>query len=195
MGIWVWICSRSGGLWRLEEWRLWTMGRSMEDLLSLSMLSTRIGYVFLCCCSLFLIAFVFIIQWNCMFWVKFYVAMIKGTNNNMPQQEKKSNGLRKLFVTRVWYISWLKKWEKKESIVECNIFSVLLIGLVQKLVILFDKVIMKCYIFFWQFTIFCDSFLLLPPPSYYYWYSNTPLGLSDTFCAGFLWKWCNQVIF
>ena len=85
----VWICSRSGGLWRLEEWRLWTMGRSMEGLLSLSILSTRIGYVFLFCCSLFMIAFVFIIHWNCMFWVKFYVAMIKGTNNYMPPQEKK----------------------------------------------------------------------------------------------------------
>ena len=99
----VWICSRSGGLWRLEEWHLWTMGRSMEDLLSLSILSTRIGYVFLFCCSLFMIAFVFIIHWNCMFWVKFYVAMIKGTNNYMPQQEKKkSNGLRKIFVIGVW---------------------------------------------------------------------------------------------
>ena len=49
---------------------------------------------------------------------------------------------------------------------ECNIFSVLVIGLVQKLVILFDKVIMKCYVSFWQFTTFCDSFLLLPPPPF-----------------------------
>ena len=47
---------------------------------------------------------------------------------------------------------------------ECNIFSVLVIGLVQKLVILFDKVIMKCYIFFGNLQFSVIAFFCSPPP-------------------------------
>ena len=35
-------------------------------------------YVFLFCCSLFMSAFVFLIHWNCMFWVKFMLQWYRG---------------------------------------------------------------------------------------------------------------------
>ena len=45
-----------------------------------------------------------------MFWVKFYVAMIKGTNNYMPPQEKKVMVLERYLLEGFDRLVGEKKW-------------------------------------------------------------------------------------
>ena len=69
---------------------------------------------------------------------------------------------------------------------ECNIFSVVLIGLVQKLVISFDKVVMKCYIFFYgslQFSVI--AFFCSPRPLIIIDIQTHPLVYQKHFVLGF----------